>query len=81
MPAGSAAKNAAPARVPLVNVNTPSGIPHKVHRGKLPRQSDEGFDRQRFDNFTSWLDVQSRAMERSKQQFFGEKPDFSKPPR
>ena len=75
MPATVGKKDDAPVRVPLVNVNTPSGIPHKVISTRLlGRQSAEGFDRQRFDNFTAWYDVQSRAMERSRQQFFGEKP-------
>ncbi|CAD7943513.1 unnamed protein product [Amoebophrya sp. A25] len=51
----------------------------------ITRQNDDRFDRQRFENYTAWLDTQSRAMQKSETYFFGrkvEKPLYGfEPPR
>jgi hypothetical protein len=41
---------------------------------ELGRQSDGQYDRQRFENYTSWLDMQVRAGRESRKRFFGEEP-------
>lgn len=43
----------------------------KAELGRLP---DGQYDRQRFENYTSWLDSQVRAGRESRKRFFGEEP-------
>jgi len=44
------------------------------HKADLGRQSDTQYDRQRFDNYNSWLDMNVRAQRESRKRFFGEVP-------
>ena len=43
---------------------------YKVER-RLGRQSDDYYDRQRFENYSAWIDNQTRAMQKSDAYFFG----------
>ena len=41
----------------------------------IERQKDFNFDRQRFENYTAFYDLQMRAEQKSQAHFYGRKPD------